>query len=75
MDMVAHRLLLLCGGVLLPLSTKEWADLTGTSHAGRIDDRKDCIARNRLTNKSTAVLTTGKTASHGIDSRTTIEYR
>jgi hypothetical protein len=50
MEMGAHRLLLLCGGVLLPLSAKEWAGLAGDSHAGRNDDRKDCIARNRLTN-------------------------
>ena len=50
MEMGAHRLLLLCGGVLLPLSAKKWAGLAGDSHAGRSDDRKDCIARNRLSN-------------------------
>ena len=49
MEVGAHRFLLLSGGVLLPLSAKEWAGLAGDRHAGRIDDRKDCIA-NRLTN-------------------------
>jgi hypothetical protein len=66
MEMGAHRLLLLCGGVLLPLSAKEWAGLAGDSHAGRNDDRKDCIARNRLTINKSSLLSVACGLSHRI---------